>query len=278
MHLTLQEARDRARQVRAAFFDMDGTLLSNTTHVVPPSAVEALHALQDAGVALYIASGRQPAEVAVALDGKLDIAFDGMITMSGSYCYDAQGVFRSETIPREDVAAIVRQAQKGRYHLLVSELGRTYCDAPKAQIVRDLEEELNLHYEPADLSQALEHDVYQFCGFLHAEDDHLITDVAPHVRTTRWHPLFCDVIPIDSGKPEGVRLACERRGLGLENAIAFGDGENDESMLRAVGLGVAMGNGDEASRGAADYITDTVDEHGIWNACVRLGLIEGEPR
>ena len=45
--------------------------------------------------------------------------------------------------------------------------------------------------------------------------------------------------------------------------MAFGDGENDVSMLRAAGLGVAMGNAAEEVKAAADLVTLGNDEDGV---------------
>ena len=47
-----------APAVRAAFFDIDGTLVSFRTHGVAASAREALRRLRQAGVRLFIATGR----------------------------------------------------------------------------------------------------------------------------------------------------------------------------------------------------------------------------
>ena len=52
--------------------------------------------------------------------------------------------------------------------------------------------------------------------------------------------------------------------------MAFGDGENDISMIEAAGVGVAMGNGLEAVKAAADEITLTNDEDGVAAAIERL--------
>lgn len=45
-------------------------------------------------------------------------------------------------------------------------------------------------------------------------------------------------------------------------------------MIRAAGMGIAMGGASEAVKSVADYITETVDEHGIRNALVRFGILE----
>ena len=55
--------------------------------------------------------------------------------------------------------------------------------------------------------------------------------------------------------------------------MAFGDGGNDIEMLRYAGIGVAMGNADDAVKAAADYVTTSVDDDGIMNALKHFGLI-----
>lgn len=45
------------------------------------------------------------------------------------------------------------------------------------------------------------------------------------------------------------------------------------SILHAAGIGVAMGNADEAVQAAADYVTTSVDDDGIRNAFLHFGVI-----
>ena len=44
--------------LKAAFFDIDGTLLSFETHAMPDSAVKAIRDLRAAGVKVFLATGR----------------------------------------------------------------------------------------------------------------------------------------------------------------------------------------------------------------------------
>ena len=45
--------------------------------------------------------------------------------------------------------------------------------------------------------------------------------------------------------------------------MSFGDGENDIPMIKAAGLGVAMGNALDTVKAAADTVTLTNDENGV---------------
>ena len=67
-------------QIKAAFFDIDGTLLPFHAKALPKSTVQALAALRKNGVKTFIATGRPPVHLPYlhALDG---IPFDGYVTM-----------------------------------------------------------------------------------------------------------------------------------------------------------------------------------------------------
>lgn len=59
----------------------------------------------------------------------------------------------------------------------------------------------------------------------------------------------------------------------MNECIAFGDGGNDIPMLRATGIGIAMGSASDLVKSHADYVTNDVDENGIYNALVHFGVI-----
>jgi hypothetical protein len=62
-------------------------------------------------------------------------------------------------------------------------------------------------------------------------------------------------------------------GFDPQYTIAFGDGGNDTSMIKAAGIGVAMGNALDSLKAEADYITTSVDEDGVMNALRHFGII-----
>lgn len=67
-------------QIKAAFFDIDGTLLPFHAKALPESTVQALAALRKKGVKTFISTGRPPVHLPYlhALDG---IPFDSYVTM-----------------------------------------------------------------------------------------------------------------------------------------------------------------------------------------------------
>lgn len=76
-------------------------------------------------------------------------------------------------------------------------------------------------------------------------------------------PFYLEVIPAAINKGQGLLDTCRALGISAEETVAFGDAENDIPMLRAAGVGVAMGNAGPEVKAAANSVTQTNNEDGI---------------
>lgn len=85
-------------------------------------------------------------------------------------------------------------------------------------------------------------------------------------------PTNLEINMIGATKGDGIRCLAEYLGLKPEETMGFGDGENDLTMMQMAGIGVAMGNGEEVVKAAADYVTDTNDADGVALAIEKFAL------
>ncbi len=67
----------------------------------------------------------------------------------------------------------------------------------------------------------------------------------------------------DATKGKSVQKLCEILGISPANVMAFGDSENDITMLQLAGLGIAMGNAPDFVKQAADFVTKTNTQGGV---------------
>lgn len=71
-----------------------------------------------------------------------------------------------------------------------------------------------------------------------------------------------DFMPKGCDKGLAVRALSDIWGIKPDECVAIGDENNDAPMLKAAGLGVAMNNGREELKAAADKVTDADNDHG----------------
>lgn len=256
--------------VKAIFFDIDGTLVSFQTHRMSPALLDALHRLRERGIKLFIATGRHT----LMLDElRAAFPFDGYVTLSGQYCFCDGQVLRRNPIEPQTVAELVEAARSNDFACIFLEGEDFYINCLN-QYTDQFMEQLNLPAPPVTPPErALGRELYQAVVFLNKENEHLLLNRAPNLTTTRWHPNFLDVIPASGGKDKGMDALLAHFGIPLEQSMAFGDGENDLSMLVHAGIGVAMGSASGEVKEQADYVTGTVDEDGVISALVHFGLL-----
>ena len=259
--------------IKAAFFDIDGTLVSFTSHAIPESALQALEAMHRRGIKLFIATGRSSHDIpAAVLNAHKRVPFDGFLTFNGQYCYDAAGeTFRDCPIDRRDAERIVELAEDGVMDIAVMQMDRMFVNRHSPRICAS-EKHVDSVTPEDEPRKALEAPTYQFCAYVDPGEEHLFMDVCEHVKHVRWSPHFCDIIPADGGKPAGIAAALERWGIAPEECAAFGDGGNDVPMFGCVGLSVAMGNASDDVKAEATMVAPDVDDDGLLVACRDLGI------
>lgn len=249
--------------IKAIFFDVDGTLVSFQTHTISPATLAALHTLRERGVKLFLSTGRHQ----VMLGPVLDLfSFDGYVTLSGQYCYAGDQVVLRNPMTPQAVEELVSAAGDETFSCIFLGGKEVYLNCIN-DFTRRFISDLNIPMPPVrPASYALGREIYQAITFLDRDNEHLLLDRAPHLKTTRWHPHFLDVIPPTGGKDKGMDAILEHFGIPVEESMAFGDGENDLTMLVHAGIGVAMGTASDEVKRQADWATASVDEDGIVKA------------
>lgn len=72
-----------------------------------------------------------------------------------------------------------------------------------------------------------------------------------------------EILPKGSEKGDLLLRLADLLGIDRKKTIAVGDYDNDVSMLRAAGLGIAVANASENAKAAADLVTVSNEEHAL---------------
>ncbi|MBR4308381.1 MAG: Cof-type HAD-IIB family hydrolase [Oscillospiraceae bacterium] len=259
--------------IKAAFFDIDGTLVSLKTKVYPQSAPAAIAALRKKGIACYVATGRSKFEIAE--EGLLDgMVFDGYLTNNGQDSYTPKGELLWGTpVHPEDVRTAYNWAKDNHIVCWMVSAQQSLMSHVDEAVIEAMEA-IHTKLPPiGDLAPMLEHPVYKVVLFTSREKIMELLPTVPHSRTTQWYDLGQDIISQKGGKKLCMLELLSRLGIDPSEVIAFGDSENDIEMLQAAGIGVAMYNGTPECKAAADFIAPDCDEDGILRALQHFRLL-----
>ncbi len=266
------------------FLDIDGTLVDfNCT--MPRSCETALRAAQKNGHKLILSTGRFVGQIYPWLLEM--IPFDGIISSSGAIVdYGGECIY-SKYFSRADLDYLSECFERAgayscrqlRTHLVSDEgnLKGIYDVFGRADVSKESVASLMGDVEIADMNSLdnVEKVIYYDSKFTLDEMRALLGDsynIDPF--SFKDMPSTCGEVNLaDVNKAHGMHELIRHVGADVRDTVAIGDAGNDITIIRAAGIGVAMGNATDEIKAAADIVTDAIDEDGVYNAFVRLSLI-----
>jgi 5-amino-6-(5-phospho-D-ribitylamino)uracil phosphatase len=265
---------------RILAIDVDGTLV-NSQDELTAGVREALVRAARAGIHVVLATGRRYSRT-LHLVEPLGIAVP-LVTASGALVKDPgdhRTLYRAE-FDHAALAAAMRIIDScGHDVLLCSD---TFCDGfdyylatPNAR-GPELAEYLLMNPGCGRIWPAMIADPppHAFAGMVMGSrqqmldlDDRLHRELpgglSTHVlRSPRYRGFMCELMPAGVTKWSAIRRLAADWGIGEEEICAVGDDVNDIPMIRAAGLGIAMGNALPPVKAAARRIAPTHDEDGL---------------
>lgn len=226
--------------------DMDGTFLTEEKTVSGENR-KAIEAAAAAGVTVMFATGRGIPNVMPYVE-ELGLQ-SPIVTVNGSEVWSAPKQLHSRTFLDPELVKSMRElalkydtwywayAVNGIYNK------ERWTDSPEAEQWL----KFGYYYEDEASLKAI-HDQLASWGQL---------------EITNSHPSNIELNPKGVSKASGLHVVCGLLGIDMSQVIAMGDSLNDVSMIREAGLGVAMGNAQDAVKSLADVVTGTNEEHGV---------------
>lgn len=277
--------------VKAIFFDIDGTLLSTSGHILH-SSKQAIQAARRQGILVGVATGRDPAKVTKLLQ---ELPLDMYVTYNGQLVYTDQQILYTRTFEKAVLDKIVdyatlhhcsinfgaRDCVEGSRFMKLGQsvmAQRLFRFVPRRFPVNFTKKTLKKihflrredHYSNMTI---LRRPIYQCMMFSPEADDEKLSQALPHCDLLRSNSLTVDIVPKGGSKLRGIHTFLYEQGISPKEVMAFGDHLNDIAMLKGVGIGVAMGNGLPQVKASADYVTSSNNFDGIAQALRHYQII-----
>ena len=259
--------------------DLDGTLLNNKKQITPVT-LKALASCAEQGIQIVPATGRPACGIPKELLELPQVNY--AITTNGASIADLKTgqIIKRCRISNEMSLKVLELS--ARYHTMSD----PYLEG-RAITQPDFFErmgEFGLSHEVQALVRATRDVVPDVAGYLKESGDDtekiniFFADLGERdllrkelesfselaVSSSMYNNL--EINAKEATKGNGLVWLAEYLHIPAERTVAFGDGENDVSMLRSAGTGIAMGNAEPAAREAADLVTGTNEENGVAQA------------
>lgn len=266
--------------IRLILLDIDGTL-TNSKKQISPRTKEALLKAQAQGITLALCSGRPDQglyrwaeELEMTSHGGLFVCYNGGKVIN---CQTKE-VLYNRTIPVPEAKAVLEHVKqfdvvptvtKGEY-MYVTDVFNHDLLLPQPTNILQYEARGNgyLLCEVRDLAEFADYElnkilIYGQPDYLKAHHQEISKPFEDRLNAMFTAPIYYEFTAKNVDKATALHSALSPLGFRPEEMIAFGDAQNDISMLQYAGIGVAMGNAVDAVKECADEITASNDEDGI---------------
>ena len=276
------------KKIKLIALDMDGTLFNNQGEISKKDR-ETLQKATRQGVAVAVATGRAYTELPADMLSEIGIRY--AITGNGSGVYripDGTRVY-TDCIDTDVLCEILEKLRSLDVYYDIYVDGKVYCEPSVKPLIRRMDMPESLHEHIFNTRNWVD-DLISFVknsgrqaekttiNFALTEDGNYagreatarLLDEYPQVSYLcgGYHNLEFTRAGVTKGT--GLSFLADRIGVTLEETMACGDSENDLSMLKEAQIAVAMENGMEEVKAAADFVTRSNEDSGVAYAVERL--------
>ena len=264
---------------RLMAFDMDDTLL-NEHGKISPRTMAALRRAMDAGVYVVLASGRMPEAMRKFAE---EIGVNApMVLFNGGMVYDhrtGRTVSRND-VPLETARRILKMAEENGVYAQAYP-GEGYFAGERTKYTEMYENHIKVGCNVVNeaLSGWITTGQVKMLFIGEKEDSpariRMFSEAFPDVSFMNSKPHYIEVVSKTVDKAVAMEALINDLGLTKDECIAFGDGQNDVSMLNYVGAGYCMANASEGVKAKCRLFAPANTEDGCAQVIERL-LDEGE--
>ncbi len=256
--------------IKAIFFDIDATSYLHAIHDSPESTKLAFRKLKEAGIKIAICTSRSFQEMEKLPEHYWEL-MDAVVCLGGAQIYHNNSLKVNYTLD-EEVKTVIDLLEKEQA------IYRWTSSAQENCLNRHDEEIESIFYRLYQMIPPVkpyrgEELVHLLC---YPKSEETRKKIAEACQKNTYISLkrASEITAPKIDKGHGILECAELWGIHQHEIAAFGDANNDLPMIQTAGIGIAMGNATELLKQHADYITDSIENDGLYKACIHFGWIK----
>lgn len=249
--------------------DIDGTI-SGYNSGFSPAVKSCIKKLSEKGIKVVLVTGRMHAS-AIYVAKELGLSTP-VISYQGGLVKDFYGNTMYQKNLNSDCAKeIIKWARKNNIHINLYIDDKLYVENDN-DIIKFYVDGKHINYTVCSFDDIEIKNVNKILA-IDMKDANKVTNWVcelrekyPKLYIVKSTPYFCEIGSPEAKKSLGVEFLCKKWNIKKEEVLTIGDQNNDIDLVKAGGIGVAMGNATEELKKCADYITDSVENDGFVKA------------
>lgn len=251
---------------QAVAFDLDDTLLRDD-RTLSPLTLTVLRRAAEQGIHVIPASGRAKASM-LGFVREIGCA-SAFIACNGAELYGPDGqLWAHHWLPADLAREVVAFAAEEACHVQSYQGSRFFFDSDSPYAAEYARVTL---LEGVRVPKLTAHLTFPTPKLLMIDSEERIAQLLVKARArfggrasvSCSKPTYLEINPLEATKGQALKALSQRLGFSLARTVAFGDGLNDQSMLAAAGLGVAMGNARPEVKAQADDVCLSNQQDGV---------------
>ncbi len=253
----------QGKEITTIVSDLDGTLILHGEHEPSDKIFVILKALLEQGVSVIAASGRQYPNLKLIMGPIAEKI--GFIAENGALVVWQEEVVHKCTVNRDDAEELLYDMKmQPNSEILVSGEKTSYILDTDPEYIDLLKHKVkNIVTIVNDFSEIAEDmlkiSIYYPNGIPREAETFFKRKYEDKFLVLESGNGWLDFMPPESGKGNALKILSQKMNFKLENVVAFGDSENDISMLSAAGVSFAMSTASDQVKQSADGICESVE-------------------
>lgn len=258
------------------FFDIDGTLLSETTHKIPESAKIAIKKAQENGHLLFINTGRCISNIVPSIK---EMNFDGFVCGCGTYIEYKGKELLSNSFSNSYAKELIDDLHEYKIDSILEGKSGTYFDNddlifnPEVKAIKEYNIKHDLCEVKSFNDDSLNFDKFVIWTNSNSNFEKFYNKYKNKFDFIHRNDNFYEIVPLGYSKATGIEFLINHLDIDFDNTYALGDSPNDLSMLEYVKNSIAMGNSSKTLFNLVSYVTTDIEEDGVYNALKHFDII-----